>query len=159
MLTTAPDAPRIVRTAAAPLNSELAFIDWIMSGLFNRFPRLQVVFSESYLGWIPFVLEHCERHWTNHFNWATDRQQLPRPPHEYFEENMSVCLVYDPFGARMIEEIGVDRVLAESDYPHPDSLWPNTRKVLEDYLSHLSDEDRMKVLRTNAERLFRLDLA
>ncbi len=159
MLTTAPDAPRIVRTVAAPLNSELAFIDWIMSGLFNRFPRMQLVFSESYLGWIPFALEHCDRHWTNHFNWATDRKQLPRPPHEYFQENVSVCLVYDPFGARMIEEIGVDRVLAEADYPHPDSQWPNTQKVLEEYLSHLSPSDRLKVLRTNAERLFHLDLA
>jgi predicted TIM-barrel fold metal-dependent hydrolase len=156
---TAPDAPRIVGTVAAPLNSQLAFIDWILSGLFHRFPGLQVVFSESYIGWIPFILEHCDRHWTNHFNWATDRTVLPRPPSDYFRANISVCLVYDLFGARHIEEIGADRILAESDYPHPDSQWPNTRKVLEDYLQHLTPEDRLKVLRTNAERLFHLKLA
>jgi predicted TIM-barrel fold metal-dependent hydrolase len=158
-MSTAPDAPRIVGTVAAPLNSQLAFIDWILSGVFHRFPRLQVVFSESYIGWIPFVLEHCDRHWSNHFNWATDRSVLPRRPSEYFRDNISVCLVYDLFGARQIEEIGVDKVLAEADYPHPDSQWPNTRKVLEEHLQHLTPEDRYKVLRTNAERLFHLDLA
>ena len=72
---------------------------------------------------------------------------------------MSVCLVYESFGAQHIEEIGVDRVLAEADYPHPDSMWPNTRKILEEQLQHLTPDDRMKVLRTNAEKLFRLDLA
>ena len=159
VITSAPDAPRVVHTAASPLTTQLSFIDWVMSGIFERFPRLQVVFSESYLGWIPFILEHCDRHWTNHFSWAADRDLLPRPPREYFHQNISVCLVYDPFGAKHIEDIGVDRVLAESDYPHPDSQWPNTRKILEEYLNHLTPEDRMKVLRTNAEKLFRLDLA
>jgi hypothetical protein len=49
-------------------------------------------------------------------------------------------------------------VLAEADYPHPDSMWPNTRKVLEEHLQHLTPEDRLKVLRTNADALFRMNL-
>ncbi len=159
LFTSAPDAPRIVRSSAAPLNSQLACIDWICSGVFERFPGLQAVFSESYLGWIPFVLEHCDHNWSHNFAWSVDRADLPRPPSEYFSENISVCLVYDRFGAELIERIGVDRVLAEADYPHPDSQWPNTRKVLEEYLDHLAPGDRMKVLRTNAEKLFNLQLA
>ena len=89
-------------------------------------PGLQAVFSESYLGWIPFVLEHCDLHWERHFTWAVDHTIVPRRPSEYFQQNLSVCLVYDRFGATQIEHIGVDRVLAEADYPHPDSQWPNT---------------------------------
>jgi predicted TIM-barrel fold metal-dependent hydrolase len=159
IFTDTPGAPRIAHTVAAPLNSQHAFIDWVLSGVFERFPGLQVVFSESYLGWLPFVLEHCDRHWTRHVAWAADRSVLPRPPSEYFHQNISMCLVYEDFGARQIEQIGVDKVLAESDYPHPDSQWPNTKKVLEGYLHHLSPEDRLKVLRTNAQKLFHLDLA
>ena len=159
MMTSAPDAPHIIETIAGPFNSQLAFIDWIFSGAFERFPDLQVVFSESYLGWLPFVLEHADRHWNNHFNWAFDRSIVPRAPSEYFRQNISVCLVYDPFGASQIERIGVDNVMAEADFPHPDSQWPNTAKVLEEYLAHLSPEDRTKVFRTNAERVFRLELA
>jgi predicted TIM-barrel fold metal-dependent hydrolase len=157
-LTSAPDAPNIVRSVSGPLNSQLAFSDWIFSGVFERFPGLQVVLSESYLGWVPFLIEHADSHWSRHFGWATDRSMVPRPPSEYFRQNMSVCLVYDRFGSIHIEDIGVDRVMAEADFPHPDSLWPNTRKVLEDYLAHLSPPDQMKVLRTNAENLFHLDL-
>jgi predicted TIM-barrel fold metal-dependent hydrolase len=156
--TTSPDAPRLVHTVSSPMNSMSAFIDWILSGIFERFPNLQAVFAESYLGWIPFVLEHCDTHWSRHFAWTYDRSELPRLPSEYFHRNISVCLVYDVTGARQIEQIGPDRVLAEADYPHSDSLWPNTRKVLEEYLGHLSEEDRMKVLRTNADQLFHLDL-
>jgi predicted TIM-barrel fold metal-dependent hydrolase len=156
--TTSPDAPRLVHTVSSPMNSMSAFIDWILSGIFERFPSLQAVFAESYLGWIPFVLEHCDTHWSRHFAWTHDRSVLPRLPSEYFHRNISVCLVYDVSGARQIDEIGADRVLAEADYPHSDSLWPNTRKVLEEYLGHLSEDDRMKVLRTNAEQLFHLDL-
>jgi predicted TIM-barrel fold metal-dependent hydrolase len=155
----APDAPMLVQTVSSPMNSMSAFIDWILSGVFERFPGLQAVFSESYLGWIPFVLEHADTHWSRHFAWAHDRTVLPRLPSEYFHRNISVCLVYDVSGARQIEHIGVDRVLAEADYPHSDSLWPNTRQVLEEQLSHLSSVDRMKVLRTNAEKLFHLNLA
>jgi predicted TIM-barrel fold metal-dependent hydrolase len=154
-----PDAPSLVTAIGAPLNSQLALIDWIVSGVFERFPRLQAVLSESYLGWIPFTLEHADEHWNRHFAFMFDRRELPRPPSEYFHQNVSVCLVYERFGAEMIERIGVDRVLAESDYPHPDSQWPNTRKVLEESLRHLSPGDRMKVLRTNAEQLFHLALA
>lgn len=159
VLTTSDDSPLIVGSVAAPLNSQLAFTDWLLSGIFERFPNLQVVFSESYLGWVPFMLEHADRHWTNHFAWAMDREMLPRKPSEYFQKNVSVCLVYDPFGASQIERIGVDRVLAEADYPHPDSQWPNTPEVLGECLRHLSAEDRTKVLRTNAEKLFHLTIA
>jgi predicted TIM-barrel fold metal-dependent hydrolase len=159
VFTPADDAPRIIEMVASPLNSAFYFIDWIFSGTFERFPEFQVVFSESYLGWIPFVLEHSDQDWKNHFAFAFDQSALPRAPSEYFRQNVSVCLVYDTFGAEQIERIGVERVLAESDYPHSDSQWPNTRKVLEDSLSHLSAEDRMKVLRGNAQKLFHLDLA
>jgi predicted TIM-barrel fold metal-dependent hydrolase len=157
--TTSPDAPGLVHYVSTPLNSMSAFIDWIISGVFERFPRLQVVFSESYVGWIPFILEHADLGWSRHFAWTYERDRLPRPPSEYFHQNVSVCLVYEGKGAQRIEDVGVDRVLAESDYPHSDSQWPNTRAVLEEHLSHLSSEDRMKVLRNNAEELFHLGLA
>jgi len=158
LITSGPDAPPIVESVASPLNSQLALIDWIFSGVFNRFPGLRVAFSESYLGWIPFVLEHADRHWRKHYNWAVDRTMVPRPPTEYFDDNIWACLVYEDFGAEMIERIGVNKILAEADYPHPDSEWPNTRKFLEERLNHLKPSDRMKVLRTNAVDLFGLTL-
>jgi predicted TIM-barrel fold metal-dependent hydrolase len=156
---TSPDAPMIVSSATAPVNSMLALVDWLFSGALDRFPQLQLVFSESYLGWIPFIMEHADRNWSNHFAWAIDPRTVARKPSEYFAEQVSVCLVYDPEGARRIGDIGVDRVLAEADYPHPDSQWPNTPKILEELLVDLTPEDRYKVLRGNAEKLFQLELA
>lgn len=156
--TTSPDAPRIVHTVCSPLNSMTAMVDWLMSGVFERFPRLQVVFSESYIGWIPFILEHSDSHWQRNFAWSHDPTTIRRLPSEYFQTNVSVCLVYERNAVQTIAQIGADRVLAESDYPHADCQWPNTRSVLESHLSPLSSEERMKILRHNANRLFQLGL-
>jgi predicted TIM-barrel fold metal-dependent hydrolase len=48
--------------------------------------------------------------------------------------------------------------MLESDYPHPDGTWPHTQKVVEEHIRHLSAENKTKVMRTNAEQLFHLDL-
>jgi predicted TIM-barrel fold metal-dependent hydrolase len=63
----------------------------------------------------------------------------------------------DPHGLQMLDAIGEDRVCYESDYPHSDSTWPNTRKVAETQMAHLPDEVITKIVRTNGRRLLRLD--
>src|SRR5262249_51157709 len=86
-----PGVQPMALSLAPPLNSQPALIEWLAGGVFERFPGLRVVCSESYLGWIPFVLEHCDRSWARNFEWAADRSVLPRPPSEYFRDNVSVC--------------------------------------------------------------------
>jgi predicted TIM-barrel fold metal-dependent hydrolase len=58
---------------------------------------------------------------------------------------------------RCIEEIGVDNVTYESDYPHSDSTWPHTAKLAEQQMASLTEEQRYKVLRGNAIKLYSLD--
>jgi predicted TIM-barrel fold metal-dependent hydrolase len=70
-------------------------------------------------------------------------------------DHVSVCLMEDDFGSEQIERIGVSNVLVETDFPHADSLWPQSHVTIEDRVAHLSAADQVKVLRGNAERLFR----
>ena len=156
MLATAPDAPPTVVYGVNFMNAVQAMIEWMLSDQFERFQGLKIVLSEGYIGWIPFVVEHCDREWHPHASWTNS--PLPRPPSEYFADHVFGTFITDPVGGKLIETIGVDNVMGESDYPHPDSLWPNTLKVLEEQIAHLSDEDQTKVLVGNAERLFKMDL-
>jgi hypothetical protein len=43
-----------------------------------------------------------------------------------------------------------------SDYPHPDSVWPNSRQAIERQMRHLSPEMRRKSTHDNAAALYGL---
>jgi predicted TIM-barrel fold metal-dependent hydrolase len=51
--------------------------------------------------------------------------------------------------------VGEDNIMIETDYPHSDSTWPGSLKLAQQRLSHLPTETQYKILRGNAERLFR----
>ena len=52
--------------------------------------------------------------------------------------------------------IGVSQVMWESDYPHPDSAWPHSRKRLADGVVDIPDDEVRLMVETNARRLFGL---
>ena len=52
---------------------------------------------------------------------------------------------------------GEDKVLWASDYPHPDSIWPNSHATVERQMKHLSPETRRALTRDNAAKLYGLD--
>jgi predicted TIM-barrel fold metal-dependent hydrolase len=57
----------------------------------------------------------------------------------------------------MLGEIGVDRVMFETDFPHPTSLYPGVQEKLVEQLSAYDYETRKRILERNAAELFNLD--
>jgi predicted TIM-barrel fold metal-dependent hydrolase len=51
---------------------------------------------------------------------------------------------------------GEGHLLWASDYPHPDSVWPNSRAAIERQMGHLSPEMRRKLTHDNAAALYGL---
>jgi predicted TIM-barrel fold metal-dependent hydrolase len=145
-----------VALAMAGALPALTLFDWMFSGVFARFPRLRLVLSEGKLGWIPFALEHADYVWHRHRRiWGS---ALPDPPSEYFADHVFGCfLPFERFGTRQIREIGVDNCMLETDYPHPDTSWPDTGKHLRETLAHLDDAEFERVTRANALRVFGFD--
>jgi hypothetical protein len=75
-------------------------------------------------------------------------------PSEVFREHMYGCFIYDPLGLKLIDDIGIDNVMIETDFPHFTSRWPHSLEQSEQSLLALDDEAHWKVLRGNAERVF-----
>lgn len=48
----------------------------------------------------------------------------------------------------------MDNILFESDYPHSDSQWPHTRKVIEEALGDVPEADASKMVEWNARKLY-----
>lgn len=127
------------------------------SNLFDRYPKLKIVSAESGIGWIPFVLEAMEYQFDE---MVTDPEEIgltERRPSEYFADHIWVMFWFEKLGAqKLVEDIGVDRILVETDVPHPTCLYPDTRTRLAQALSNCSEGDRARMLRDNAADLYGL---
>ena len=76
-----------------------------------------------------------------------------------FRDHVFGCFIDDAHGIASIGEIGEDNIMCETDYPHSDSTWPNSIEVVKRQISHLDHEVQYKILRGNAERLYRFTAA
>ena len=157
MPSTSPDAPAAVGSTLTFANCCFSMVDWLMSGVFTDFPDLFVAYSEGQIGWIPYILERADTVWEENRGWGGIADKVTEPPSELFRRHMFGCFFDDPHGLRCIEEIGVDNVTYESDYPHSDSTWPHTAKLAAEQTADLPDDVVYKVLRGNAIRMLHID--
>ena len=58
----------------------------------------------------------------------------------------------------LLETIGGDNVMFETDFPHPTSLYPGVQEHLKDVMGGYSHEVRKKVLQDNAVKLYNLPI-
>ena len=58
---------------------------------------------------------------------------------------MYVCLVDEQFALRSLDDMPVDNLLFEGDYPHGDGLWPNNRAYLDKALADVPDDVARKI--------------
>jgi predicted TIM-barrel fold metal-dependent hydrolase len=153
---TSADAPPQVTTVLTFENSGAALADWLFSGQLVKHPTLKIAFSEGQVGWVPYVLERADDVWEQHRGWQGSR--LPEPPSTYYYRQMYTCFFNDRVGMRLLDVVGEDNVTFEVDYPHTDSTWPDSRKVAEDCLRGLTEEQVWKAVRGNAIRMLSLPI-
>ncbi len=149
-----PDAPFSVAVALGPVNAQITFMDLLLSGIPERFPKIKIALSEGGIGWVPFALERIDRTWERHRYWA---KMGDTPPSELFRRNVWVCFIDEQAGLDAREAIGVDRIMWECDYPHADTPWPNSQAEVHKMLSDLPADEVAAMTHGNAEKLFRWD--
>jgi len=132
-------------------------VNTILSGMFDRHPGLKVVSVESGVGWIPFVLEALDYEMAE--NAPDELAQLGKPPSEYFRSNMYATFWFERNRNKLpelVEAVGEDSILFETDFPHPTCLYPNPLQSVEAKMATLTPEVRRKILGENAKKLYRL---
>ena len=103
--------------------STLAAQDLLWGPAFQKYPDLKVAWSEAGIGWIPFYLNRCDRHYTNQ-RWL-GHDFGDKLPSDIFREHSLACYVTDPTALKVRHDIGVDIIAWECDYPHSDSIFPD----------------------------------
>ncbi|MFN8025613.1 MAG: amidohydrolase family protein [Acidimicrobiia bacterium] len=129
----------------------------LLSGVFERHPTLNVVSVESGLGWIPFLIEGLDYEVSEtapHIG-----EILSMKPSEYFKRQVYVCYWFEKESMRgALDFVGADRVLFETDFPHPTCLYPDSLERAVEPLADLPAETRRKILGGNAARLYDIPL-
>ncbi|HXB37794.1 MAG TPA: amidohydrolase family protein, partial [Acidimicrobiales bacterium] len=154
-----PDAPDAVAATILFGNSAASLVDLLYSGTLHRFPGLKFMYAEAQIGWIPYVLERADDVWTTHRGWSNSQRDCPEPPSTYYRRgNVTSCFFKDPVGVSLLDDVGVDNVVFETDYPHSDSTWPDSRQAAAEQFGHLDADSVRKIARGNAIRLLGLTL-
>jgi predicted TIM-barrel fold metal-dependent hydrolase len=149
-----PESPFMLPITLAALSSMSTAADLIFSPVFRKHPNLKVVLSEGGIGWVPYLLERLDFSFGRHRYF--DDIDYSRQPSEIFRDHIWVCFITDENGLRLRDVVGVDKIMWECDYPHSDSLWPNSRKVLESSLLDVPANESRKIAEENARALFNL---
>ena len=100
--------------------------DMIFTGVFERFPELQVCWIETGVGWIPHFLECLDDRWWRNRVWGD--LPLTEPPSSYWYRNNAATFIIDRTGVELRHRVGVDNMMWSSDYPHHGNDWPYSRK-------------------------------
>jgi len=134
-----------------------ALYDFIFYGVLERHPKLRLVTVENEGGWLPFMVQQ----WDYYYRRFREKKPLPvsKSPGEYMRGQVFTTFFNDPVCGRNLEWWGQDNLMWSNDYPHWNSTWPDSRKVIERDLGHLPHETQRKVLAGNACRLYGLDMA
>ncbi|MFT3966206.1 MAG: amidohydrolase family protein [Sphingobium sp.] len=130
--------------------------NFMVTGLLDRYPKLKIGLIESGIGWVPFVLEAME-HQLDEFR-TTENRKLKMRPKEYFKQHFWVTFWFEDHAPKhMLDAIGVDRLLFETDFPHPTSLYPGVQNKLADVMGGHDYAVRKQILETNARNLWNLE--
>ncbi len=125
-------------------------------GVFDRFPSLKVVSGEGRIGWLAFLSERLDDSYRRHRHHA-HLPGLKKKPSEYLRDNVYSTFVEDRAGVLLREVIGVDHQMWSSDYPHSDSTWPYSKRVIEAQFEGVPEEDKQRMLALNAVELYKLN--
>ena len=129
----------------------------ILSRVFDRHPDLQTVSVESGCGWIPFILETLDYEMAE--NSPEELAKFKKMPSEYFKTNMYATFWFERNWGQLdslVNTIGADRILFETDFPHPTCLYPDPLGQIGDVLAGLPGDAGEKILGANSKKLYRL---
>lgn len=128
----------------------------VFSGVLERFPHLQIVSAENEVSWLPFVIQRWDQ--TSEHYGHLYPSRLKMKPSEYFARQIHATFIDDAFGVQDRHQIGVDRIMWSSDYPHTQSTWPHSQEVIARDFAEVAEGEARKIVRENVIRLYDLDL-
>jgi predicted TIM-barrel fold metal-dependent hydrolase len=128
--------------------------NWVINGLPERFPKLNVIWIESGLAWLPFMMQRLDHEYLMR---QSDAPLLKKLPSEYMREMYYTSQPMERTNLKLLESTfeainAESQLLYASDWPHWDFDTPGSVASL----PFLSEQGKRNILGENARRLFKL---
>jgi len=131
-----------------------SFGELMFGGIFDRHPRLRIVFAEAQINWVPGMLQDAEM-----FQDTFNRLLTPQPQTragDYWRRHCYTTFTFDNIGLEMLDYVGADRVLWASDYPHNESSFGCTGQTVKAVMDRVSAQEARMILGGSAAKVFKL---
>jgi predicted TIM-barrel fold metal-dependent hydrolase len=126
----------------------------IYGGVFERFPKLKVVSAENDVGWMANWVHRLDHVHTK----VANASQLPMKPSDYVRRNVWATFQDDPLGPATWQFFGENNYMWASDFPHADSTFPHSLKVIEENFAGVPAHITQNIVFENAKRLYDINL-
>ena len=125
----------------------------VLSGACERYSDFNFVLGECGIGWIPYVIERTDEEYDD----RGFHMGYPMKPSEYWRRQGHSTFQNEYVSVDQIERIGLDNIMWGNDYPHPDGVFPDSKKAMDDGLGHLPADIRNKIVCENAIKAYRFN--
>lgn len=154
-----PQRKLAIHAAQMYMSNVRIIVNLCNSNLFDRYPKLKIVSAESGIGWIPFILEAMEFQYNEMITRPEEVGLAKRRPRDYFRDHLYVMFWFEEIGAaKLLEDVGINNVMVETDLPHPTCLYPGPKEHFARVLSGLDEHSQRRVLQDNAAELYKIPL-
>ena len=139
-----------------PQEIQLTFVDLIIGGVLERFPRLKLVSAENDISWIPHFMYRLDHTYERlrHIDGLT----LSMLPSQYMKRNVVATFQFESTNVDFTRQtFGAENIAWASDYPHNDSTWPRSREFIAEAFTGIPEEDVQKIVGSNAACLYGID--
>lgn len=147
----------VARTAAHMWGAERLLAYVLISGMLDRYPSLRVATVETGHGWLPHWLIRLTSQ--SHFVKGA-KPDTKYTPLEYAQMGRVFCGIENHEGPAMtkavIDLLGDGVLMYQSDFPHPESLFPNSTDTVIGWKSTIGEEATRKLMGENAIKFLRL---
>lgn len=148
-----------VHTLEHPFAILIQFTNMVFEGVFERFPRLRVVFLEAGSGWLPYMMDRMDEEFEKPYRFQAPL--LKKKPSEYIRSGQiwSTCEVGEKALPQVLRQFNPRCLMWPSDYPH-ERLPDMFRHDIPEFLARedLSDEEKRLILYENPKRFYRLEV-
>lgn len=126
----------------------------IYRGVFQRFPSLRLAIVESGVGWMSWMAEYMDRTWERQRFWTDS--PLTEKPSYFMDNNVYGSFIHDRVGVLNRNMPGGKNIMWSSDYPHSETTFPHSLKVINRDFEGIPDADINEIVCKRAERLYGL---
>jgi predicted TIM-barrel fold metal-dependent hydrolase len=128
----------------------------ILSGVFDRHPKLKVVCAEFDVGWVANLVQQVDYWFGRASTYDAEKNINKQPPSAYFKSNAFFTYQDDRAGVLTTPVFGADNYLWASDYPHGVTTWPNSQATVERNCAGIDPAVKRKLNRDNVAKLYEL---